>query len=90
VAPRSYNPPPWTASRSTPGWPATLYAPDVVYRSEPFRDPDLGREGVLAYSRRAYATEADQDPRFGTPFAAGSSAAVEYWTTMLEDAGRPP
>ena len=64
---------------------AALYAPDVVYRSEPFRDPHLGRDGVLAYTRRAYATEADQDPRFGTPVAAGSSAAVEYWTTMLDE-----
>jgi ketosteroid isomerase-like protein len=67
---------------------AALYAPDVHFRSEPFRDPDLGREGVLAYTREAYATEAEQDPRFGTPFAAGPSAAVEWWCTTLEE-GRP-
>jgi ketosteroid isomerase-like protein len=64
---------------------AALYAPDTRYRSEPFRDPHPGREGVLAYTRRAYATEADQDPHFGTPFAAGASAAVEWWATMLEE-----
>jgi ketosteroid isomerase-like protein len=64
---------------------AALYAPDAHYRSEPFRDPHLGREGVLAYTRGAYATEADQDPRFGAPFAAGASAAVEWWATMLEE-----
>jgi ketosteroid isomerase-like protein len=64
---------------------AALYAPDAHYRSEPFRDPHPGREGVLAYTRRAYATEADQDPRFGTPFAAGASAAVEWWATMLDE-----
>jgi ketosteroid isomerase-like protein len=67
---------------------AALYAPDAHYRSEPFRDPHPGRGGVLAYTRDAYATEADQDPRFGTPFAAGASAAVEWWATTLEQ-GQP-
>jgi hypothetical protein len=67
---------------------AALYAPDAHHRTEPFRDPAVGREGVLAYTRDAYAAEADQDPRFGTPFAAGASAAVEWWTTGLEE-GRP-
>jgi ketosteroid isomerase-like protein len=58
---------------------ASLYAPDAHYRSAPFRDPHPGRDGVLAYTRDAYATETDQDPRFGTPFASGSgpAAAVE-------------
>jgi predicted SnoaL-like aldol condensation-catalyzing enzyme len=67
---------------------AALYAPGALYRSEPFRDPHLGREGVLAYTRDAYATEADQDPRFGAPFAAAGAAAVEWWTTLLEE-GQP-
>jgi hypothetical protein len=67
---------------------AALYAPGAHYRSEPFRDPHPGREGVLAYTRAAYATEADQDPRFGTPFAAPAGAAVEWWATTLEE-GRP-
>jgi ketosteroid isomerase-like protein len=67
---------------------AALYAPDAHYRSEAFRAPHLGREGVLAYTRQAYASEDGQDPHFGTPFAAGTSAAVEWWTTTLED-GQP-
>ena len=67
---------------------AALYAPDANFRSAPFRDPDLGRDGVLAYTRPAYAAEGGQDPRFGTPFAADTSAAVEWWTTTLED-GQP-
>ena len=58
------------------------------YRSAPFRDPDLGRAGVLAFTRGAYATETGQDPRFGTPFASGAAAAVEWWATLLEE-GRP-
>jgi hypothetical protein len=67
---------------------AALYAPDAHYRSEPFRDPHLGRAGVLAYTRQAYATEADQDPHFGTPVAAAPAAAVEWWATALEE-GEP-
>ena len=64
---------------------AALYAPDTHYRSEPFRDPHLGRDGVLAYTHRAYATETAQQPRFGTPVAGAGAAAVEWWCTMLED-----
>jgi SnoaL-like domain len=77
-----------------PGGPATprrrppSTPPDVHYRSEAFRDPHLDRDGVLAYTRGAYAAEASQDPRFGTPVAAGSAAAVEWWTTTLEQ-GEP-
>jgi uncharacterized protein (TIGR02246 family) len=67
---------------------ASLYAPDAHYRSEAFRDPHVGRDGVLAYTRLAYGTETDQDPHFGTPFASGASAAVEWWATMLEE-GQP-
>jgi hypothetical protein len=67
---------------------AALYAPAAHYRSEPFRDPHLGRDGVLAYTRGAYAAEAGQDPRFGTPFASPAGAAVEWWATTLEE-GRP-
>ena len=64
---------------------AALYAPGTHYRSEPFADPHPGRDGVLAYTRRAYATEAGQDPHFGTPFASTAAAAVEWWATMLEE-----
>jgi hypothetical protein len=67
---------------------AALYALEAHYRSEPFRDPHLGRDGVLAYTRAAYATEAAQDPRFGTPLASATAAVVEWWATMVEE-GRP-
>lgn len=84
----------WTTMRAA-GDPVTLvgclllhFAPDAHFRSEPFRDPHLGRDGVLAYTRDAYATEAGQDPRFGIPFASATGAAVEWWATALEE-GRP-
>ena len=69
---------------------AALYAPDCHYRSEPFRDPHLGRDGVLAYTRGAYATEADQNPRFGTrspPPPGPRSSGGPPWSRR---AGRPP
>jgi hypothetical protein len=62
-----------------------LYAPGVVYRSHPFREPRRGRDGVRAYTADAFDEEEDQDPRFGTPIASGSTAAVEYWTPMREN-----
>ncbi|HEX2196860.1 MAG TPA: nuclear transport factor 2 family protein, partial [Actinomycetota bacterium] len=65
---------------------AALYSEDVVYRSHPFREPHVGRDAVRAYSAEAYAAEGNRVVRFGEPVAAGSSAAVEYWTTFTEDA----
>ena len=37
----------------------------------------------MTYTRQAYASEGGQDPQFGTPFASGASAAVEWWTATL-------
>jgi ketosteroid isomerase-like protein len=64
---------------------AALYAEDVVYRSHPFRDLQVGREGVLAYTRENFGIERGQQPRFGRPLADGSCAAVEYWVPMVEE-----
>jgi ketosteroid isomerase-like protein len=64
---------------------APLYAENVVYRSHPLRKPHAGRDGVLAYTRQAYAAEASPDPRFGAPLAAGRTAAIEYWATLEEE-----
>lgn len=73
----------WSAG--DPDAAAALYSPDVVYRSHPFREPERGRDAVRDYSRRAYAAERDRAVRFGRPIAAGSSAAVEYWTTFRDE-----
>lgn len=64
---------------------ASLYAEDVVYHSTPFRPPYVGRNGVLGYTEAAYDSETSVTPRFGDPVPSGSSAAIEYWTTMRED-----
>jgi ketosteroid isomerase-like protein len=62
-----------------------LYSPDVLYRSQPFREPHVGHEGVRAYTTEAYAIEEDQDPRFGVPVSGRTSAVIEYWTSMREE-----
>jgi len=74
-------------------WPAAdpeplraVYADDAVFRSSPFREPRLGREGALDYARSAFA---DQDGFtgcwFGEPVVAGNRAAVEYWAVLVEN-----
>jgi ketosteroid isomerase-like protein len=61
-----------------------LYAEDAVYRSHPFREPHLGRAGARAYVSWAFGEEMDAEPRFAVLGCAGSVAAVEYWTPMVE------
>lgn len=68
-----------------PGAAARLYSEDAIYRSHPFREPARGRDAVREYSAAAYAAETGRVVRLGSPVAAGSSAAVEYWTTFTED-----
>jgi hypothetical protein len=56
-----------------------LYAPDAVFRSHPFREPERsGRD----YALRAFRDEELVECRFGTPIVAGERAAVEYWATL--------
>jgi ketosteroid isomerase-like protein len=68
---------------------AAAYADDVVFRSQPFRELHLGREGVLEYARWAFAEqEAFGGCWFGEPVATGDRATVEYWAIFVEN-GRP-
>jgi hypothetical protein len=63
-----------------------VYADDAVFRSAPFREPHLGREGALDYARTAFADQDGfTDCWFGEPVVAGDRAAVEYWAVLLEN-----
>jgi nuclear transport factor 2 (NTF2) superfamily protein len=62
---------------------AALYAPDALYRSLPFRDPEAG--GALVYTTRTFAEESAVECVFGMPVAAGDRAAVEWWASWVED-----
>lgn len=62
-----------------------LFSRDAVYRSHPLHEPVRSRDGVRAYTSRAFAREDGVEPLFGVPVAAGSAAAIEYWATLREE-----
>jgi len=58
---------------------AALYAPDCVFRSAPFREP----EPPLSYTTRVFPEARAEDVRFGEPVEEGDRAAVEWWATLI-------
>jgi hypothetical protein len=60
---------------------AALYSDAVVYRSPPFREPDLGLAGVRRYLGQEFAAERNIQCWFGTPIVSGNRAAVEWWAS---------
>ena len=62
---------------------AALYAPDCVFRSAPFRQP----EPPVEYTRRVYPEARADDVRFGEPIEDGDRAAVEWWATLVLTGG---
>lgn len=69
---------------------AALYAEDAVHRSMPFRPEHRGRAAVVEYVRWAFSSERATGVRFGEPVVAGALAVVEYWATLVEEAGGTP
>jgi ketosteroid isomerase-like protein len=62
-----------------------LYADAVVYRSPPFRQPDLGLTCVRRYLNEQFAAEENIECSFGRPIVSGDRAAVEWWASWTED-----
>ena len=60
---------------------AALYAPDCVFRSAPFREP----EPPIDYTRRVFPEARAEDVHFGEPVEEGDRAAVEWWASYVED-----
>ena len=58
---------------------AALYAPDCIFRSAPFREP----EPPIEYTRRVFPEAKVRDVHFGEPVEEGDRAAVEWWTTLV-------
>jgi ketosteroid isomerase-like protein len=58
---------------------AALYAPDCVFLSAPFRDP----EAPLSYTTRVFPEARGEDVHFGEPVEEGDRAAVEWWATLV-------
>jgi hypothetical protein len=57
---------------------AGLYAPDAVFVSQPFREP----QAPGAYAAWAFADEESAEFRFGEPVVGDGRAAVEYWAVI--------
>jgi ketosteroid isomerase-like protein len=62
---------------------AALYAPDCVFRSAPFREP----EPPIEYTRRVFPEARATEVRFGEPVEEGDRAAVEWWATLVTPDG---
>jgi hypothetical protein len=62
-----------------------LYAEDVVYSSEPFRDPFRGLVGVREYVSQAFAEEDRIRAVFAEPIVGLQGAAVPWWATLVEN-----
>ena len=61
-----------------------LYAEDVVFRSQPFRDP----QAPSAYAAWAFQDEAEARVWFAEPqVVGGDRAAVEYWGVSIHRHG---
>jgi SnoaL-like domain len=57
---------------------ATLYTPDAVFVSHPFREP----QGPGEYAAWAFGDEDSANFRFGEPVVGDGCAAVEYWAVI--------
>ena len=62
-----------------------LYAPDVVFSTQPFRTPYLRRAGVREYVSQAFSEEEAVRVWVGSPIVEGDHAAIEWWAALLEN-----
>ena len=62
-----------------------LYAPNAVFRSHPFREP----QNPLDYARWALSEEEGRpEVWMGRPIVAGDRAAIEWWAAVIENGKR--
>ena len=61
-----------------------LYADDCTYVSQPFREPERGRDGARDYVSGAFADESEVRAWFGRPIVDGRRAAVPWWAALRE------
>ena len=61
-----------------------LFTEHASYRSSPFREPDVGHEGIRSYWARTAGTQEGVQVRMGEPVVDGNVVAVEWWTTMRD------
>jgi ketosteroid isomerase-like protein len=62
-----------------------LYHPDVVFSTQPFRNPYLRRPGVREYVSQAFAEEESPRVWVGEPIVDGDRASIEWWAALTEN-----
>jgi hypothetical protein len=62
-----------------------LFTEDATYRSDPFKEPYRGRDGIRRYWREVTATQANVEVAVGRTLAIERRALVEWWTQMDSD-----
>jgi len=67
---------------------ARLYSADAAFRSLPFRDPHIGRDGAREYAAWSFETQESAECWFGEPIIDRDRAAVEYWAVLKETGGK--
>jgi hypothetical protein len=63
----------------------SLFTEGAHYRSSPVQEPYVGHEQIRTYWRRGAGSQRRTQVRMGRPLVDGSRAAVEWWTTMVDD-----
>lgn len=62
-----------------------LFTEDATYRSDPFREPHRGRDGIRRYWREVTSTQSNVEVSVGRTVVVGHRAVVEWWTQMEND-----
>lgn len=62
-----------------------LYAPDVTFSSEPFREAYRGRDGVREYVTRAFGEEESPRVWVSEPIVDGDRASISWWAALRDD-----
>jgi hypothetical protein len=63
----------------------SLYAPQIEYWTEPFREPYRGLVGAREYATSSFGSEHTVTAWFGEPVVDGDRAAVPWYATQIED-----
>lgn len=62
-----------------------LYAADVTFSTEPFREAHRGHSGVREYVSRAFAEEDGPRVWVSEPIVDGNRASISWWAALRED-----
>ena len=62
-----------------------LYAADVTFSTQPFREAYRGHDGVREYVTQAFAEEESPRVWISEPIVDGDRASISWWAALRED-----